>query len=221
MRMVLAENRNTSMGGRIPGARLLRGSAILALTWLAACVAAPAQQGKVLASPTIAAVMDAQLDLLESQFVPAAEAMPEEKYSFAPTNGEFASVRTFALEIKHVATANFVLYSAILDQPPPPGVNFVGVVNGPDNLQTKEKIVAYLKDSFALGHKAMASLTADNLVTRLDHPPINWMNTRLALATFSMTHAWDHYGQVAEYLRLNGIVPPASQGQPPANPPRK
>jgi hypothetical protein len=221
MRRVLAENRNRSLGERVPGARAVRSPAIFAMIWLAACIAAPAQQGKAPASPTIATVMEAQLNLLETQFVPAAEAMPEEKYSFTPAHGEFTSVRTFALEIKHVATANFVLYSAILDQAPPPGVNLVGAANGPEDLQTKEQIVTYLKDSFALGHKAMASLTAGNLVKRLDHPPINWMNTRLALATFSMTHAWDHYGQVAEYLRLNGIVPPASQGQPPANPPRK
>lgn len=211
---------SSHLGKIIPKARIVRLS-VIALMGLSACIAVPGQQGTPLAAPTVAAVMDAQLKLLESQLVPAAEAMPEEKYSFAPANGEFTGVRTFALELKHVATANFVFYSAILGQAPPPGVNLIGVANGPENLETKAQIVSYLKDSFALGHKAMASLTTDNLVTRLDHPPIVWMNTRLALATFSMTHAWDHYGQVAEYLRLNGIVPPASQGQPVANPPRK
>jgi hypothetical protein len=56
-------------------------------------------------------------------------------------------------------------------------------------------------------------------VVPLKNPQISFMNTRLALATFSVAHGWDHYGQMAEYLRMNGIVPPGSVGQPPANPP--
>jgi hypothetical protein len=171
------------------------------------------------AAPTIASAMDVQLKLLESQLVPAAQAMPEDKYSFAPTNGEYRGVRTFALQVRHVATANFIFYSAILGQAPPPGVVLVGVANGPEDIRTKEQLVKFVQDSFALGHKALASLTAENLVVPLKNSPISFMNTRLALATFSCAHGWDHYGQIAEYLRMNGIVPPGSQGQPPANPP--
>ena len=150
--------------------------------------------------------------------MPAAEAMPEDRYTFAPTGGEFTGVRTFALEVKHVATANFVFYSAILGQAPPPGVTLAGVTNGPDDIRSKEEIMKYLRDSFALGHKAFATLTARNAATPLDNPPIAFMNTRLALSTFSLVHASDHYGQIVELLRMNGIVPPASKGQPPANP---
>jgi len=36
---------------------------------------------------------------------------------------------------------------------------------------------------------------------------------RLHLATFAVAHAFDHYGQMVEYLRMNGIVPPASRGK--------
>jgi hypothetical protein len=99
-------------------------------------------------------------------------------------------------------------------------VSLAGATNGPDDIQTKEQIVKYLKDSFALGHKAMASLTAENAVTPMAKPalPIPYFNTRLALASFSCTHAMDHYGQMVEYLRMNGIEPPASKGSPPANP---
>jgi hypothetical protein len=171
--------------------------------------------------PTVASVLATQLHLLESQFVPAAEAMPEDRYSFAGKDGEFTGTRTFALEIKHVATANLIFYSAILGEAPPPGVNLTGAANGPDDVQTKDQIVRYLKDSFALGHRAVASLAAENLTVPVPNPPIGFMNTRLALATFSIGHAWDHYGQLAEYLRMNGIVPPASKGQPPANPARR
>jgi uncharacterized damage-inducible protein DinB len=169
-------------------------------------------------APTIASVMEIQMKIVESHFVPAAEAMPEDKYSFAPTSGEYKGVRTFAQEVKHVATANLVFYSAILGQDPPAGVTLAGTTNGPDDIQTKEQILKYLRDSFALGHQAFATLTARNAVTPLVKPPIPSMNTRLALANFSCAHASDHYGQMAEYLRMNGIVPPASQGQPPANP---
>jgi hypothetical protein len=188
----------------------------------AATMTARAQQTKPLATPesvpTIASVMQTQLGIVESQFVPAAEAMPEDKYSFAPTNGEYKEVRTFALQVKHVATANFAFYSAILGLDPPPGVTLAGATNGPEDIKTKEQILKYLRDSFALGHKAFATLTAENSVTPLVKPPIPFMNTRLAMASFSCTHASDHYGQMVEYLRMNGIVPPASKGQPPANP---
>ena len=162
--------------------------------------------------------MEAQLKLLESQFVPAAEAMPENKYSFAPQGGDFKEVRTFALEVRHVATVNMGIYSAILGQDPPAGVIFVGVTNGPESIQTKEQLLKYLQDSFALGHKAFATLTAQNAVIPLPKTPIPFIKTSLELATFSLVHASDHYGQMIEYLRMNGITPPASKGQPTANP---
>ncbi|HEX3985639.1 MAG TPA: DinB family protein [Acidobacteriaceae bacterium] len=169
--------------------------------------------------PTLASVLDAQLTALEKQFVPAAEAMPADKYDFAPAGGNFAGVRTFALEITHVATANFGFYSAILGQDPPPGISLAGAGNGPATLRTKGEILQYLKDSFALGHQALATLTPENALSPVTHPPIASMNSRLALATFILWHDADHYGQMVEYLRANGIVPPASHGQPPANPP--
>lgn len=181
---------------------------------------AQTQAKKPLPPATIARVMDVELRVVETQFVPAAEAMPADKYTFAPANGNYDGVRTFALEVKHVATANFVFFDAILGQAPPAAASLGGPSwNGPGDIQTKDQIVKYLKDSFALGHKAMASLTAANAVTPIKSPlPIPYFNTRLALASFACTHALDHYGQMVEYLRMNGITPPASQGQPPANP---
>lgn len=197
-----------------------------ALGFFALSHSASAQQThksrKPSAPPTISSVMNTQLAIVEHEFVPAAEAMPEDKYNFAPSAsmGNYAGVRTFAQEVKHVATVNFEFYSAILGQAPPPGVTSNKQENGPDSIQTKEQILKYLKDSFALGHKAMASLTARNATAPLPKPPISFLNTRLALASFGCTHAFDHYGQMIEYLRMNGITPPASQGQPPANPSR-
>lgn len=203
--------------------RILVGSTTVVLALLAACLTAMAQQTvatKPASPPTMAAMMEAQLGMVERQVVAAAEAMPEDKYSFAPAGANFTGVRTFALEVRHAATANFVIYSAILGQDPPAGVTVDGAANGPESLQTKEQIVQYLKDSFTLGHKAMAALNDSNALAPLDKLPIAIpsLNTRLAVAIFSFSHASDHYGQMVEYLRMNGIVPPASVGQQPANP---
>lgn len=156
-----------------------------------------------------------------SQFVPAAEAMPDDKYQFTLQNGDFAGVRTFALQVRHVATANMGFYNMILGQPLPAGVSLAGATNGPDDLRTKQQIVQYLKASFALGHKAMAALTDQRALEPFPASPLPNMKTRLSLAAFACSHAWDHYGQMVGYLRLNGIAPPASVGQPSANPPKK
>jgi len=81
--------------------------------------------------------------------------------------------------------------------------------NGPENLKTKGEIIQFLKDSFALGHKAAATLTTDNML----QIPQGAKNSRLHRAEFAVAHAYDHYGQMVEYLRMNGIVPLASRGK--------
>jgi len=73
-------------------------------------------------------------------------------------------------------------------------------------LKTKADIIRFLKDSFALGQKAAATLTTENML----HAPEHSKSPRLYLATFGVAHAYDHYGQMVEYLRMNEIVPPAS-----------
>lgn len=198
--------------------------AILACVMALSIIASP-QQTKAMAtkaSPTIALTMDTQLTSMEKQLVPAAEAMPADKYSFVPDGEDFRGSRTFALEVRHVAAANFAFFSEILGQAPPAGVSFAGATNGPDNLRTKEQIVQFLKDSFALGHKAMATITEQNALAPIADPNLPFSQpssrSRLALASFACAHAGDHYGQMVVYLRMNGITPPASKGQPPANP---
>jgi uncharacterized damage-inducible protein DinB len=156
---------------------------------------------------TVAEEMDHTLSSLERELVPAAEAMPETKYDFAPTQGEFAGVRSFALQVKHVAHTNFMFFSSLLGEKPPANVD-PKEENGPEKMKAKAEIVKYLKDSFALGHRAMNSLTASNLTAPL-RPGSTW--TRLAAANLTVWHSYDHYGQMVEYLRMNGIIPPASR----------
>ena len=70
-------------------------------------------------APGAGQVMDRQLANLEREFVPAAEAMPEAVFAFAPTKGEFKGVKTFAEQVKHVSAVNFFLGAQILGEKPP------------------------------------------------------------------------------------------------------
>jgi hypothetical protein len=159
--------------------------------------------------PTIAQVLDRQLSTLEKDFVPAAEAMPEDKFNFAPTNGEFTGVRTFALQIKHVAATNLALSLALLQEKPQidPTLD-----NGPDDIKSREDVLKLLRDSFAAAHRAVATVNDQNATEMITSPwnPKSKM-PRLAMATMLTWHSFDHYGQMVEYLRLNGIIPPASR----------
>jgi len=167
------------------------------------------------AAPTVSAVIDREISIIEKEFVDAADAMPEDKYNFTPAGlnlqgSDYKGVRTFAEEVKHVATANYMFWGAITGDPMLPGT---AGPNGPDSIKTKAEIMKYLKDSFAIGHKAAGTLTAENIVTTVKVPvmspnPIS----KLFVATFGVAHGFDHYGQIVEYLRMNGIVPPASRG---------
>lgn len=195
------------------------GIAVLLVISLASGAPAPAQLPAAPQNPTIASTLDFQLTIVQMEFVSAAEAMPEEKYSFAPTNGEFKGVRTFAQQVKHVAATNNRLFGAILGQAVATGPTEGEASNGPDSIQTKEQILKYLRDSFALGHQAIATIKPENALTTVKTPPVPFLTTPLALAGFGSLHVMDHYGQVVEYLRMNGLVPPASRPRPAASRP--
>jgi hypothetical protein len=158
---------------------------------------------------TISQVVDGGIRIVEGEFVPAAEAMPEEKFGFAPTSGEFKGVRTFAQQIKHVAAVNYLVGASILGEKPPVDTNGE---KGPDSLQSKADILKFLKDSFAYAHKAAGSITEANALEPISTPFGKQKGTRVGLATVFAWHSFDHYGQIVVYLRMNGIVPPASRG---------
>ena len=163
---------------------------------------------------TIASSIDREISLVEKEVLEAAEAMPEDKFDFSPDKlslpgSDYKGVRTFGQQLKHVAASNYLIWSPITGEKPPDNVNDG---KGPDNMKAKADIIQYVKDSFAFGHKAVATLNESNLVQpviRNNRPP----TTRLFLATFAPAHCFDHYGQMIEYLRMNGIVPPASRGK--------
>ena len=163
-------------------------------------------------APTIASTLERQVSAIEKQVVEVAEAMPEDKFNFSPESlnipgAEYKGVRTFAVQVKHVATSNYYIWSPITGDKMPEGLGDDG--NGPPNLKSKAEIIKFLKDSFALGHKVAAALTSQNMLQTAG----NSKSTRLHLAEFGVAHAYDHYGQMVEYLRMSGIVPPASRGR--------
>jgi uncharacterized damage-inducible protein DinB len=164
--------------------------------------------------PTIASAIDREISIIEKEVVEAAEAMPEDKFDFSPeklnlSGSDYKGVRTFGQQLKHIAAANYLIWSPITGEKPPETVNDG---KGPDNMKAKADIIKYLKDSFVFGHKAVATLTSSNLVEPITSGS-GRQTTRLFQATFAPAHAFDHYGQMVEYLRMNGIVPPASRGQ--------
>ncbi|HXN52756.1 MAG TPA: DinB family protein [Candidatus Acidoferrum sp.] len=162
-------------------------------------------------SPTVASVVDRGISAIEKQVVEVAEAMPEDRFNFTPESlnipgDDYKGVRTFAVQVKHIASSNYFIWSPLTGDKVPENIKDG---NGPADLKSKADIIKFLKDSFALGHKAAATLTAENMLQTAEHSK----STRLYLATFGVAHAYDHYGQMVEYLRMNGIVPPASRAK--------
>jgi uncharacterized damage-inducible protein DinB len=188
------------------------------LAALAFATSTPAQSpakpaAKPAPAPSISDALDHEISMLEREFVSAAEAMPEDKFNFTPASlniggSEYKGVKTFAEEVRHVAATNYLVWGPVTgDKSPIESTED----DGPPSLKTKAEIINYLKGSFALGHKAAQSLTAETSVAQVPNPLGRGQTTKIYLVTFGVAHAFDHYGQMVEYLRMNGIIPPASR----------
>jgi uncharacterized damage-inducible protein DinB len=185
---------------------------------LAACCMTGAQ-GQMANAPKIEPTMiepaktfGDMLSSFEEEVTGAAKAMPAEKYGFAPSAAIFASsqktdylspdnkgVRTFGAMVAHIAQANYFFGSQISGTKPDTDVKAIG------SLTDKDQLLAALASSFAFVHKAIGTLTAQNAFES-----VKGTQTRASYAAFAVAHGFDHYGQLVEYLRMNGIVPPAS-----------
>ena len=177
---------------------------LLAVLTIGSAVGASAQSpaGKM----PLTAANDTMLTVYEQEFTAAAKAMPADKYDFTPSSlaipgAKYDAVRTFGGEVKHVAQANFYFYGAVSGTKPTTDVKAIGA------LKTKDEIVDALAASFAFAHKALATLTP---ATEEDPLDIDGLKTKGTVAAFAVAHGFDHYGQMVEYLRMNGITPPAS-----------
>lgn len=182
---------------------------LTALVAIFAIAPAPARaQGQAAVDP-MAATVATWLTMIEKSFIGLADAMPAENYGFKPTAGEFNGVRTFGEQVKHVACANVAFYNEIEKKTPPEGCE----TGGPNPAKTKPELMAYLRQSFAYAGRILRTMTAANALEPTGGP-YGGPSTRLGIATLSIWHASDHYGQLVVYLRMNGIVPPASQPAP-------
>jgi uncharacterized damage-inducible protein DinB len=162
-------------------------------------------------SPSMSGAIERLFNGIEKNIINTAEAMPEDKFDFTPESlnikgSEFSGVRSFAGQIKHLATDNFAIWSPLTGDPLRSDIKGV---NGPDNIKTKADIMAYLRASFALGRKAIATLTEKNAMEKIEFRGSQL--PRLDLAFYALTHDNEHYGQMVVYLRICGIVPPASR----------
>ncbi|WP_276503209.1 DinB family protein [Terrimonas pollutisoli] len=161
-----------------------------------------------LGQQSITSAIERQFNKIESDILTTAEAMPEDKFNFTPENlhiqnSDFKGSRTFAGQIMHLATDNILIWSVITGDSVRADIEDV---NGPKSIKAKKDIIEYLKNSFAIGRKAISTLTNQNAMDMID---FRWRKLpRLDLAFYALTHANEHYGQMAIYLRMCGIIPP-------------
>jgi uncharacterized damage-inducible protein DinB len=193
-------NTNHSRQGRNARWRFMTMLAVAASLPFAAH--ADAQEG---IDPMAAAVAHS-FTMIEQSFISLADAMPAEKYGFKPSDGEFKDARTFGEQVKHVACANFAFFNEIEKKEPPSGC----ATGGPSPAKTKAELMTYLRESFDYAQKVLRTMTSANALDPAGGP-YGGPSTRLGITTLAVWHASDHYGQLVVYLRLNGIVPPASQ----------
>jgi uncharacterized damage-inducible protein DinB len=170
-------------------------------------------QAQAKSANTAAKSMDGVLSIYEGDIVPAAEAMPADKFDFAPGSAIFAAgskadfttpkpVMSFGEEVRHIAQANYMFFTM-------GGAKADRDVKAIDDLRGRDESIKALKDSFAFGHKVLnESSDADSLKEiKIFGKP----STPAAAYAFALAHMGDHYGQMVEYLRMNGVVPPASR----------
>jgi uncharacterized damage-inducible protein DinB len=187
------------------GRKFLRNTLLFGFVVLALLAAsASAQRDEV--PKNIADSIAGTLHWSEQQFAAAAEVMPENKYLFIPSAGNFEGARSFAEQVKHVACANFAFFNEIEGKTPPE----LCEKGGPNPAKSKAELVKYLKDSFEYGDRVLATINAQNALDRVEGR-YGGPNTKLGIAVTAVWHVADHYGQIVEYLRMSGIVPPATQ----------
>src|SRR6476659_1058937 len=152
---------------------------------------------------TAAQIVRDQVAAIEKELTGVASEMPDDKYEFAPTQGAFRGVRNFAKQVKHAAAVNHLVAATILGERITADMS---EERGPDSVKTKAEIVKYLKDSFANLNRAAATIDDKNAFTPLKGAAAS-DDSRMGLVILALTHSSNHYGQLVEYLRMNGLVP--------------
>ncbi|MGE5276125.1 MAG: DinB family protein [Acidobacteriota bacterium] len=193
---------------------------LFAAAGLSMAAGLPALSNPATPASALARAIDAEITSQEQQFVPTAEAMPEGRFDYSPESlnlpgTELKGVRTFAMQVKHVAADNFAIWAPLTGRPEPAGLN---APNGPPAMKPRAEILKFLKDSFAFSHAAVRGLTSENALETVEFR--GQKVTRMSLVVLALTHMSNHYGQMVEYLRLCGVVPPSSRPMQMSPPPK-
>ena len=144
----------------------------------------------------------------EAQVMAAAKLMPGDKYSFTPASlhiagADFTGVRTFADELTHIVQSNYLTAASLTGTEPTVNLKAIG------NLKTKDEIIAALGASYTAVNQAIDTITPTNENDPGDDSYVGPHQIKETEATWFAVHGYDHYGQIIEYLRMNGIKPPA------------
>jgi uncharacterized damage-inducible protein DinB len=138
--------------------------------------------------------------LKETMHKIAAE-MPAEKYTFRPTEAQ----QTFGERVVHVAAVNVALLGSL------DGAATTKPTIDP-KATAKDAAIKALDDSFDYGTALLKQQSDQTLLQAAPSAPkFLGPSSRARIITFLAGHTWDIYGQMVVYLRLNGLVPPASQ----------
>ena len=128
-----------------------------------------------------------------------AERMPEDKWNYKSTPAQ----RTFGEQVLHIATTDVRLVGALGGKTAAPMVDM-------KQATTKTDSMAAIRASFAYGEAVIKEFSDSQWTERINGIFLGPSVARLRLLYFDMAHSLDIYGQMAVYLRLNGLVPPAS-----------
>jgi uncharacterized damage-inducible protein DinB len=165
----------------------------MAAAALLATLATPA------AAQTLAADMLKDWQQQKGMIIGIAEAMPEDKWSFKSTPAQ----RSYGEQVMHIVQVNQMLLATLGAKTAAPAINMKATSRA-DTLQA-------LRQSYDYGEAIVKEFNDAAWVQAVMGPRFIGQATRVRIASFAMTHAMDIYGQMVVYLRLNGIVPPASR----------
>jgi uncharacterized damage-inducible protein DinB len=161
-------------------------------------VVALAQAPAAAPANPISASTNKMYTMLSGVVIAAAEKMPEENYSFKPA----PDVRSFGQLVGHLADSQLYFCSLAGGETKPPG--------GVEKSKTsKADLVASLKEAVAFCSKAYAAMTdaKGGEMVKL----MNQDFARLTVLAANTAHNYEHYGNMATYMRIKGIVPPTSE----------
>ncbi len=175
--------------------------------WLAAAIVAVMIARPAAQTTTLSADMMKDWKAQKDTMMAIAAAMPDDKFGYKSTPPQ----RSWGEQILHVAGGNFFLMRFLNGKTASPTINASDMVVFGLKASTKAEYLKALGDSFDYGEALLKEFSDQQLTETVKGPPWMGSTTRVRMAYDAIAHCQDIYGQMAVYLRLNGIVPPASR----------